>query len=586
MTMTSVYAPITKSYEQDDGSVLVEGIITDSNLDLDQQRCDPAWLKTAVPAWMTFGNLREQHDSHRAIGKAIEHQDLGDAGHFIRGRVYDPVAVAKVKGGVFNGFSIGVKDYHLSKSADAPNGVIDQGRICEVSLVDYPCNENCRLTMVKAAKPGMSMKASDFDSERMLVRVEELTEKTVAPDLHKTAESEMTVRLSDSLSPEQAERLRSLAEPDAEKGTDPAAEHDSSQDVTPSFDAAAAKALVVAVLAKAAGDDMPPPYDMEQGDIENAQAAIGIIAKLIISEAQEMCDNPAEDCDIQLLMEAVQALRCFQHREQQQAMGADVVNKPVLVLTTEPDAEKAKYTADQKRQMLKEGKAMRGPGGEPDYPIGDKQDLHDAILAVGRGSGDHNAIRAYIKRRASALGASSMIPDNWTSSGSNTGSGKTVEPEMEKSVEVEETEFLEKAADGGIEDVENEDVEKTAEPEAVKTVESDGDVLVKALFAALEKADSPLMKSFEAIIEKSMAATAGQLGELSERLCRIEEMPLPGGPSLRRTEIEAKTAEKSDLLRQAALWRIKSENALDKDLVKGYAATAAEFLAKAESVGV
>lgn len=86
--------------------------------------------------------------------------------------------------------------------------------------------------------------------------------------------------------------------------------------------------------------------------------------------------------------------------------------------------EKAKYNAEQLRQMLKEGKAMRNPAGDPSYPIGDKEDLGNAIHAIGRGSGSHDAIRAHIKRRASALGLTEMLPESW--------SKKMDEPDVEK----------------------------------------------------------------------------------------------------------------------------------------------------------
>jgi hypothetical protein len=79
---------------------------------------------------------------------------------------------------------------------------------------------------------------------------------------------------------------------------------------------------------------------------------------------------------------------------------------------------KAKYDAETLRQMLSDGHAIENSNGDPSYPIGDKEDLEKAIRAVGRGSGDHDKIRAYIIRRAKALGASGMIPDDWNSDGS------------------------------------------------------------------------------------------------------------------------------------------------------------------------
>ncbi len=56
----------------------------------------------------------------------------------------------------------------------------------------------------------------------------------------------------------------------------------------------------------------------------------------------------------------------------------------------------------------KTGVAM--PDGS--YPIPDVAYLHKAIRAVGR-SHDIAATKAHIKRRAAALGASSLIPPTW-----------------------------------------------------------------------------------------------------------------------------------------------------------------------------
>jgi len=66
-------------------------------------------------------------------------------------------------------------------------------------------------------------------------------------------------------------------------------------------------------------------------------------------------------------------------------------------------------TADRKA-MAKKGQAM--PGGR--FPISDREDLRKAIRLAGHGThASKSAIRAYIKRRAAALGASDMIPDDW-----------------------------------------------------------------------------------------------------------------------------------------------------------------------------
>jgi hypothetical protein len=587
MNQTSVFAEIVKTAPQDDGSLMVYGKATGSDLDLDGQRCDPAWLHQAVPEWMKIGNIREQHDAKRAVGKAIDHE-VKDDGHWIKARIVDPIAVAKTKAGVFTGFSIGIKGPVVEKSVEAPNGLISGGSICEISLVDRPALPTATLTVCKAAKPGMQIKAGDFDSKRLLVRVEELIEKTVEPDGEKAAQANVTVTLADQPTEEPAEQLVEKAT-DAEEAVEPeATKADGSSDSgddggdtskTPEFDRDAAKALVARLVkaddASDSGDtsDLPPEYDDEQSDIVGAQTAIACISQLIISEAQEMCDNPAEDCDIQLLMQAVQALRCFIHREQEQQMGANVVKKPepaVLVLAADADVEKAKYSAEQLRQMLKDGKALRNPQGDPSYPIGDKEDLQNAIHAVGRGSGDHDAIRAYIKRRAAALGASDLIPDNWTSGGSS------------KAAETEET----------VVDTETIETAKTAEPEAAKAAEPeaakaavvDADSIEKALAAVLEKADSPLHKSLTAIVEAANETTLKTVSELTDRLGRVEQMAIPGGPALRRTEVERKEARKADLLTEAARFKALAHGAEDLDLRRGYATKAAQLEAEIKAL--
>ncbi len=80
------------------------------------------------------------------------------------------------------------------------------------------------------------------------------------------------------------------------------------------------------------------------------------------------------------------------------------------------DLVKAKYNADQLKELKSKGQTYPGTTS---YPIADTEDLKNAIHAVGRGKvASHNALRAYIMRRAKALGESKMIPDNWQSDGS------------------------------------------------------------------------------------------------------------------------------------------------------------------------
>lgn len=79
----------------------------------------------------------------------------------------------------------------------------------------------------------------------------------------------------------------------------------------------------------------------------------------------------------------------------------------------------APETAAGREAAAKKGAALPSKsGGAPRYPTTNVAYLKKAIKAVGRGSGDHSVIRRYLIRRANALGARNLIPDNWNSDGS------------------------------------------------------------------------------------------------------------------------------------------------------------------------
>lgn len=83
----------------------------------------------------------------------------------------------------------------------------------------------------------------------------------------------------------------------------------------------------------------------------------------------------------------------------------------------------AQPNAQQMRDMVKQGKAMPAPGDRPGrFNIENRQDLQNAILAVGRVRPNTDAARAQVRRfimkRAAQLNLSNMIPPNWAADGS------------------------------------------------------------------------------------------------------------------------------------------------------------------------
>ena len=134
----------------EDGYIRVKGLATDATLDLDEQICDPEWLKEAMPEWFKIGNIREMHQS-KAIGKAMEMEQSG-TGYVVEAKIVDSEAARLVEEGIYTGFSVGIKSARVEKSADAPGGMIRSGKIVEVSLVDRPANPSCVIELAKSVK--------------------------------------------------------------------------------------------------------------------------------------------------------------------------------------------------------------------------------------------------------------------------------------------------------------------------------------------------------------------------------------------------------------------------------------------------
>lgn len=66
------------------------------------------------------------------------------------------------------------------------------------------------------------------------------------------------------------------------------------------------------------------------------------------------------------------------------------------------------FSSEVRERYSNKGVAM--PDGS--YPIPDKDALRRAIQSFGRAK-NPEAVKAHIKRRAKALGATDMLPDDW-----------------------------------------------------------------------------------------------------------------------------------------------------------------------------
>lgn len=393
-------ADIVKTEKADNGDLMVYGKATSPDLDLDGQRCDPNWLKSAMPAWFEWGNIREMHGPI-AAGVGVELEEKGDD-WFVKGRIVDPGTAAKIEAGVLKGYSIGIKGARTKVISGTE--WITAGDIVELSAVDRPCNPTATMTMCKAATLDKGAPLQPVDDKGDLL--EGIADWPVVDETGEDDDPALPERLTADERTKVADVLKTIG-PDGNLD--------------------------------------------EQPDIEGGQQAITIIARLIGYEALELAAGRLDEtCDIGLLIEAAQALKWWLCNERAAQAGEDgsadgmpdmggitFVGLMAKYLSTAdeldelagnlPDIAKRDFSAAERRTAAADGSAM--PDGS--FPIQNKDHLKDAIRLAGHAK-DPAAAKAHIKKRAKALGATDMIPDSWKSDGS-----KDAEPDTTKTTDAD-----------------------------------------------------------------------------------------------------------------------------------------------------
>lgn len=141
-----LFGSIEKVEEQDDGTIKVFGIASSEARDGAGEIVSAEAMRDALPDYSRFPALREMHQP-LAAGKVLEAEVDADGVTNIVAHVVDPVAIVKVRTGVYLGFSIGGK---VLKRDPADRTIITALRLVEISLVDSPCNPDAVLSMWKA----------------------------------------------------------------------------------------------------------------------------------------------------------------------------------------------------------------------------------------------------------------------------------------------------------------------------------------------------------------------------------------------------------------------------------------------------
>lgn len=103
-------------------------------------------ISEALDDYMKFANIREMHKDS-AVGVA-EDAFVDEKGLYLVAKVVDESAWAKVVAGVYKGFSVGGK---VLKRSATDRSIIEKLRLCEISLVDRPCNPEAVFDVYKTA---------------------------------------------------------------------------------------------------------------------------------------------------------------------------------------------------------------------------------------------------------------------------------------------------------------------------------------------------------------------------------------------------------------------------------------------------
>jgi hypothetical protein len=279
MSVTYAYAAeIVKSERDANGDLLVYGKATGPDLDLDGQICDPSWLKSAAPEWMTWGNVREMHQPI-AAGVGVELEAIGED-WWLKSKCIDPGTAAKIDSGVLKGYSVGIKNPKVIKDALAPGGRIVGGTIVEISYVDRPCNPTAKMTICKSAPAGGDMQPVEAPE------TPEVGDAEAEPSSPGGAGDSPAAPVADlGLKRQGADMVRRVRK------------------LVPEL----------ATLDKAAPDE----------DIVTARQACALIAQLIVSEAQDIADGaPRGSYQVGCLLDAVRSLEYFCEMESMEAESA------------------------------------------------------------------------------------------------------------------------------------------------------------------------------------------------------------------------------------------------------------------------
>lgn len=575
MSLTHAYAGEIVKYDRTpDGDLLVYGKATGPDLDLDEQVCDPSWLKAAMPEWAQWSNIRAMHGAV-AAGVGLETVQGGDD-WFVKSLITDRESAHKVETGTYKGYSIGIKNARVVKDATAPGGRIVGGTIAEISLVDRPCNPTATVAIAKAAKGSSALEPVEADPQEPADLA-----KAVTLDAVTQTREEVKALTAD----QDRERLnsaaldRDLALAIAEKAA--------------AGDRAAALALLPNDADKAVSAD---GMQDEEPDIAGGKQVIDLLGQLIAAEAAELSAGYLdESCDIRILLQAVEAVSCWLGKEQAAKTSPDKPYAPdddenLVYVGLGAQGVVFKYVSAAKRdEYAKSGIAM--PNG--DFPIPDEGHLRSAVGHYGGYTGDKAAAKKHIIARARALNLVRLLPDDWGVAGADASKGAMM-PAPTPGSGGDQVPAADIAPTGGAAttlgeaEAAREKAARKARKKARKNTVTTGQPNTETIAAATApKAATPdtpagatindqnVTDIVKAAVTEATRAQEERIEALTAQLAKVLDTPMPGGPVLIAPQQGG--SERSANLTKAAQYREIASQSGDPSVARAYRAKAAQL---------
>lgn len=417
--LTYVSFPITKFEEDSDGNLVVEGVVTDGSVDTDRQIVSPQWSAKALSAWMDSGpNLRVMHSPHLyPAGRGLK-VELGDFSHTLKGLIVEDTAKKLVKNKVLRAWSVGISNPVITRdpSGKAVGGIVTNGELCEVSLVDRPANRSCQLTLAKSEDHEVPWTIGDLDGQLAKAQSDEMSTEPGEQAGEGTGSDEEVDQADIVKAGEGGDEDAQIEDDDAGNAGD----DDAGEAVKAAFDGSAAL--------KAAGDayraerkawlESEPSYKDVIGGTEylakraewqrwDARGDDGGLDGTREGAERWLAAQGGTRSDL-TLVKAVSGSGPGELAEQTPDAGAG--SEPSDAVTEDGDAEEGKAAAPEaakrsigtgeRKRLASQGHAL----ADGSYPIANAGDLQNAAVLARSGHGNVGAAKKLISRRAKDLG--------------------------------------------------------------------------------------------------------------------------------------------------------------------------------------